>query len=182
MKDTLKRMLGISQAPAQADNKQEETVEMTTVATTEGAGLAVEMADPTAALTATVAALTAELADKDSKIAELTAVVAAAAEFQAAQAQAAALAKIAARTEKLAGAVGTEQAAVLQTALASLDDAAFDVAVNAMSSKLKVEAQSPAFTEVGVEGSADATKLAAEASGSRVMDYLKSIKHDTQSN
>lgn len=140
------------------------------------------------ALEATVSALTeqlngkvAELADKDSKIAELTALVEAATEFKAAQEKAAAEAKVAARTAKLAEVVGTEQATSLQAALATLDDAAFEVAVGAMSNKLNTEAKSAAFNEVGVEGSTDAVALAAETSGSRVMDYLKTIDHN-QSN
>jgi len=139
-------------------------------------------------LEATITALTeqlngnvAELAAKDSKIAELTAMVNAATEFKAAQEKAAAEAKVAARTAKLAEVVGTEQATSLQAALATLDDAAFDVAVGAMSNKLKTEATSAAFKEVGVEGSTDTVALAAETSGSRVMDYLKTIDHN-QSN
>lgn len=187
MKDALKRMLGISQAPAQAEQPNEGVVEMATDVTNQGADLGADLAQENATLKETVAALTTQLADtatvladKDAKIAELSGLVEAAHEFKAAQAKAAAEAKVAARTAKLAEVIGNEQASTLQVALASLDDAAFDVAVAAMSNKLKVEEANPAFKEVGVDGSADATKLAAETSGSRVMDYLKTIKHDNQ--
>ena len=187
MKDVLKRMFGKSPDPAQAETTQ-EGIETMAEAVTDVPSAHASLTDQVAALQATVTALTdqlnvkvAELADKDSKIAELTALVDAATEFKAAQAKAAAEAKVAVRTAKLAGVVGTEQATSLQAALASLDDAAFDVAVGAMSNKMKTEESSPAFKEVGVEGSTDAAKLAAETSGSRVMDYLKTIDHN-QSN
>lgn len=192
MKDVLKRMLGLSQAPAaEAETQHEGVVEMTTDVTTEAVASVVEGVDANAhaALEATVGSLTEQLAatvsalaERDAKIAELQAQVDAAVEFKAAQAKAAAEAKVAARTAALADLVGTEQASVLQVALASLDDAAFDVALAAMSSKVKVEEKSEAFKEVGVEGSTDATKLAAEANGSRVMDYLKTIATENQAN
>jgi len=167
--------------PAKAESTQ-EGIDTMADATNDNASLSAEHENQVAALQATVAALTeqlngkaAELADKDSKIAELTALVEAATEFKAAQEKAAAEAKVVARTAKLADVVGTEQAASLQAALASLDDAAFDVAVGAMSNKLKTEENSTAFKEVGVEGSADATKLAAEAYGGKTADYLQAI-------
>jgi septal ring factor EnvC (AmiA/AmiB activator) len=180
-------MFGKSPDAAQAETTQ-EGIETMADAVTEVPSASASLTDQVAALQATVTALTdqlngkvAELADKDSKIAELTALVNAATEFKAAQEKAAAEAKVAARTAKLAEVVGTEQATSLQAALATLDDAAFDVAVGAMSNKLNTEAKSAAFNEVGVEGSTDAVALATETSGSRVMDYLKTIDHN-QSN
>jgi len=181
-------MFGAKPDTAQAETTQ-EGIEPMADAVTEVASAGASLTDQVVALQATVTALTdqlngkvAELASKDSKIAELTALVDAATEFKAAQEKAAAEAKVVARTAKLAEVVGTEQATSLQAALASLDDAAFDVAVGAMSNKMKTEETSAAFKEVGVEGSTDAVKLVADASGSRVMDYLKTIKHDNQSN
>lgn len=186
MIDALKRLARIGQQePAKADN-QTEGVAVTTEAKNEGTGLAVEMADQVTALTATVTSLTeqvaanaAALAEKDATIAALTAQVEAAVEFKAAQEKAAAEAKIAARNSKLVEVVGTDAAAGLMAATASLDDTAFDAVVNAMSVKAKVEATAPAFKEVGVEGTADASKVSAEAgSGNRVMDYLKNVTHE----
>lgn len=191
MIDALKRKLGLSQAPApEAVNQNEGTVEMTDVtvatATAEVVDAAPALAD-FAALQTTVASLTEQLAanasalaEKDSKIAELSALVEAAVEFKAAQAQATAEAKVATRVAALAEVVGTEQATTLEAALASLDDGAFQVALSAMTTKLKVEASAPAFKEVGVEGTTDTTKLAAESNGSRVMDYLKTIAKENQ--
>ena len=128
-----------------------------------------------------VVSMTSLVAEKNARIAELEAIVAAATEFKAAQEKAAAEAKIAARNAALVDVVGTEQAASLQVALASLDDASFAVAVGALSNKMKVEEASPEFKEVGVEGTTDAAALAAEAQGNRVMDYLKVIAQENKS-
>ncbi len=179
MKDTLKRLFGQApEAPAQADNQTEEKVEMTK-GTNEGLGLAAEMTDTVAALTATVSALTEQLAAKVGEVAALTAQVEAAVEFKAAQAAAAAEAKAAARLAALVGAVGTEAASGLMAATASMEDTAFDAVLAAVSLKTVAESASPAFKEVGVEGNADASKLSAEAvSGNRVLDYLKTVKHE----
>jgi hypothetical protein len=175
-------MLGISQAPAQAES-QTEGVEMTDVTTDANAStVSPELAEQFAALQATVASMTEQLAinavamaDKDSKIAELSAQVEAAVEFKASQAKIAAEAKVAARAAKLAEFVGDEQAASLQAATASLDDAAFDAVASAMSLKFKVEAKSDAFKEVGAEGATDQTKLNAEVIGGKTADYLQAI-------
>lgn len=179
MKDTLKRLFGQApEAPAQADNQTEEKVEMTQ-ATNEATGFAVEMADTVAALTATVTSLTEQLAAKVDEVAALTAQVEAAVEFKAAQAAAAAEAKAATRLAALVGAVGTVAATGLMAATASMEDAAFDAVLAAVSLKTQAETAAPAFKEVGVEGNADATKLSAEAvSGNRVLDYLKTVKHE----
>lgn len=148
---------------------------MTTEVLNEGADLAANPAEQVASLTATNATLTEQLAATLAKNVELNALVDAATEFKAAQEKAAAEAKVAARTAALADAVGTEQAASLQAAIAGLDDTAFAAVVTAMTSKSKVEASTPAFKEVGVEGSTDQTKLAAEAYGGKTADYLLAI-------
>lgn len=179
MKDTLKRLFGQApEAPAQADNQIEEKVGMTQ-ATNDTAGLAVEMADTVAALTATVTSLTEQLAAKVGEVAALTAQVEAAVEFKAAQAAAAADAKAATRLAALVSAVGTVTATGLMAATASMEDTAFDAVLAAVSIKTVAESASPAFKEVGVEGNADTSKLSAEAvSGNRVLDYLKTVKHE----
>ena len=191
MKDILKRMLGQSQAePAKADNLNEGVVEMTDAvinqADAELASMqALDVAGMQAAiasLTADVAAKAAELASKDAKIAELSALVEAATEFKAAQEKAAAEAKMAARVETLAGLVGTESAASLQAATASMDDAAFGALTAALSMKQKVEADTPAFKEVGAEGSTDQTKLAAEVYGGKTGDYLQALIKENKLN
>jgi hypothetical protein len=180
LKSTLQRLFG--QTPNALTTNTLEGVDVTTQATTEGAGLAAEMADQVAALTATVTSLTEQLADnvtaiaaRDSKIAELTALVEAATEFKAAQEKAAAEAKVVARVTKLTEMVGTEQAASLQAATAALDDTAFDAVVSALSVKQKVEAANPAFKEVGAEGTTDQAKLTAEVIGGKTGDYLQAI-------
>ena len=135
-----------------------------------------------AALQTAVASLTEQLAAKDTQIAELSALVEAAAEYKAAQEQAVAEAKVAARSAKLTDVVGTEQAAGLLAATSMLDEASFEAVVTAMSFKMKAEASSPMFKEVGVEGQANTEKLVTEAKSNRVMDYLKSIAKENQAN
>jgi hypothetical protein len=159
---------------AQASIHQEEDVSMTDVTQASGAS-----ADVDAALKETVASLTAQLATANEKIATLTAQVEAAVEFKAAQEKAAAEARTALRKAKLEDVVGTEAAVGLLAATALMDDTAFEAVVAAVAFKATKEAATPAFKEVGVEGSADATKLAAEAQGSKVMDYLKVIANET---
>lgn len=182
MKDTLKRLFGQApEAPAQADTQTEEKVEMTT--TTDGElhvdAATIVAGNTVAALTATVTSLTEQLAAKVGEVAALTAQVEAAVEFKAAQAAAAAEAKAATRMAALVGAVGTVAATGLMAATASMEDAAFDAVLAAVSLKTQAETAAPAFKEVGVEGNADASKLSAEAvSGNRVLDYLKTVKHE----
>lgn len=171
MKDTLKRVLGMAPAPAQAEQKHED-VEMTTHVA-EGAQAHAEV--DVAALQGAVTSLTKELAAANAKVAELTALVAAATEFKAAQEKAAAEAKAAARSAALTEVVGTEQAANLLAATAAMDDNAFGAVVTALSFKSKAEANSPAFKEVGAEGSVDQSKLNAEAYGGKTADYLQAI-------
>lgn len=174
MKDTLKRVLGIpTDAPAQAETIKEKEVEMTDVTNADA------QADANVAgLQAAVASLTELLAEKDAKIAELSALVEAATEFKAAQEKAAAEAKTAARSAALVEVVGTEQAESLMTATASMDDAGFSALVAALHGKAKVEAESPAFKEVGAEGATDQSKLAAEARGGKTADYLQALIKD----
>lgn len=200
MKEVLKRIFGskqeaaqvvadavaevITTPDAQASNPDTEKVEMATEVTNEGAGLADVQAAAQAAsegFAATVASLTASLATAEAKIAELTAQVEAAVEFKAAQEKASAEAKVAARVAKLTAAVGDVQAAALHAATAALDDVAFEAVVSAVSAKATVELAAPAFKELGANGTTDATKLVADAQGSRVMDYLKTIAAETKS-
>jgi hypothetical protein len=167
---------------AQASNLETEKVDMATEVTNDGAALADVQAAAQAAsegFAATVASLTASLEAAQAKIAELTAQVEAAVEFKAAQEKAAAEAKVAARVAKLTEAVGEVQAAALNAATAALDDVAFEAVVTAVSAKATTEQASPAFKELGANGTTDATKLVADAQGSRVMDYLKTIAKET---
>lgn len=175
MKDTLKRMLGMSPSSAPEANNPVEEVNMTTEVTQADADLAQMQALDVAGMRDAIASLTADVAAKDAKIAELSAIVEAAKEFEAAQVKAAAEAKTAARVAALVAVVGTEQAASLQAATASMDDAAFDTVVGAISATRKVESAMPAFKEVGVEGSTDQTKLAAEVTGNATLNYLQTL-------
>src|SRR5438874_5791875 len=151
MKDTLKRMLGITPAPAQAEQPKEDV----TMEVTEASGDVVQAVAeaPTvdvAELQASLAASVAALAEANSKIAELTADVAAAVEFNAARAKAAADAALAVRKEKIVAAVGTEKADALMTATASMDDGAFDAVMSAVATTQVAEANAALFKEVGI--------------------------------
>lgn len=162
-------------ADAQASNPQEDVV-MTDVTQSSGA----PSAEVDVALKDVVASLTEQLTAANQKIAELTAVVDAAAEFNAAQAKLAADAKAAARMAKLVDVVGTDAAANLMAVTASMEDSAFEAVVAAMSLKASKEATDPAFKEVGVEGAADPVKLAQEAQGNRMVDYLRTVVKETK--
>jgi len=167
-------MLGISQAPAHAENQNEE-VKMDVTQVGSALALAEALAQDVEGLKATVTSLTALVESKDAQIAELNAVVAAAVEFKAAQEKAAAEAKAAARNAALTEVVGTEQAASLLAATAAMDDVAFGAVVDALNFKSKAEASSAAFTEVGAEGATDQAKLDAEVAGGKTADYLQAI-------
>lgn len=162
----------VSETPAasQADQLKELQMDVT-----QNSGATASAEVDVAALQSTVAALTSQLASAHTEIAMLTALVAEAAEFKAAKEKAEAEAKVAARTAKLVDVVGTEAAAGLQAATASLDDTAFDAVVSAMKSSAAKEATAPAFTEQGVEAKADASKVAEQAQTNGVLEYLKSM-------
>ncbi len=166
MIDALKRKLGITPAPAQAVvTEKEEVMDVKETGTAAQA-----TAESVASLSASVASLTADLATANSQISEMTSVIA---EFVKADAKSAADAlavKLDARKTKIVAAVGTEKADALQAALATMTDGAFDAVMLAMSATVKTEATTALFTEVGVDATADTTKLAAESNP--VMDYL----------
>lgn len=184
MKDTLKRMLGISQAPAQAETLIEGVVEMTDAVIIEGtiAADSIDKMADASGLQDTVNSLAEQLTAANEKIAELSALVEAAVEFKAAQELAAAEAKVSARVEALIAIVGTEQAASLHAATAALDDNAFAAMTAAMTFKQNAEAATPAFKEVGAEGSTDQAKLAAEVYGGKTGDYLQNLIATNQLN
>lgn len=168
MIDALKRKLGITPAPAQAETVKEE-VTMDVKDDSVVAPAAAETVD-VVELQASLVSATAELADAKTKIAELTTLVEAAADFHAEQAKAALEAKLDARKAKVAAAVGSDKADALMAATASMEDGAFDAVMAAMATTQNSEAETPLFKEVGVEASADPTKLASNAT----MDYLVS--------
>jgi hypothetical protein len=169
--DALKRKLGITPALPQAETvKEVETME-----DKDNGGAALASADTNAGvdvagLQASLASLTAELAGANDKIAELTAFAEAATEFQAAQAKAALDAKTAVRKLAVVEAVGTVKADALMAATASLEDGAFNAVMAAMKTTTDTEAETALFKEVGVDATADTSKLAADSNP--VMDYL----------
>lgn len=167
MKDALKRaaqLLGLAQAPAQAEvDKQDVTAE--SGATGEGLeffdadGKLVATSDTQAALTAALA----ELGEVRASLAEVTAALSAVHEAKE-LAEANALAtKLAARKEKVVAALGTDRADAFMAATLAMPDAQFDTVMAAMAVTSAGEAASPAFTEKGVETSANVEALVAEA-------------------
>lgn len=172
MKDTLKRMLGITQAPPASAEELPKDVTMNV--TDEATGLAAPDAGTVdvAGLEATVAALTSQLAEANNRNAELTELVAQATEFQASLVKQAAEAKTASRLASLVTVMGDAQAATMNASLASLSDEAFNGVLASLGAKSVAEASTPLFTEVGVDGEVDDKKLADETKGSGVMDYL----------
>lgn len=171
MKDTFKRLFG-GQPSAQAEITQED-VNMS-VDVTPNAVSADASQETVVQLSAALEAVTSKLATAEAKIAELTSLVDAATEFKAHAEKQAAELKAKARKEKLEAAVGTAKAGAMLTATASLDDAAFDSIVAAMTTTLTVESNTPAFKEVGVEGEASKAGLDALAQSTKnVLDYLK---------
>jgi hypothetical protein len=111
----------------------------------------------------------ASLAEVSAKLeaahAELAAIAAEKAELVAT----AAAAKLAARKEKIVAAIGTEKADALMVATGSLDDAAFEAVVSAMTGSMDAEAKSSLFTEVGVTAEADAAKVVEESAEMRIL-------------
>lgn len=169
MIDALKRKLGITPALPQAETAK-ENVTMDVKDDGVVAPATAETVD-VVELQASLASKTAELTAATGKIAELTALVEAAADFHAAQTKAALEAKLDARKAKVIATVGTEKAEALTAATASMEDGAFDAVMAAMATTATAEAATPLFKEVGVEASADTTKL---VTGNATMDYLVS--------
>lgn len=67
--------------------------------------------------------------------------------------------QLSARKEKIVAAVGTDKADALLTAVDGLADEQFEAIVGAMAMSVDKEAQSPMFTEAGVTGEVDLTKV-----------------------
>ncbi len=162
MKSTLQRILGMTPIPAKAETVKE--VDMVTAVKADAAELTT--------LQASFESLTAQFAESQNKVAELTTALSAFAEQKAAADALVHAAKMASRKEKVVLAVGTVKADSLMAAMAEMSDATFDAVTAAMTTTATAEAQSPLFKEVGVDGSADPAKLAAEAENG-VMQYLK---------
>lgn len=128
--------------------------------------------------------------DADAKIVELEAALAAAAVNQAklqafadaAEAEKARLAaeaaqkRLDARKAKIVAAVGTTKADALYLSTQSLPDADFESIVGALGTSAEVEGQSRMFTEAGVTGETDQSKVTAAPSG--VMAIL--LQENTQ--
>ncbi len=166
MIDALKRKLGYSQAPAEADTNKEEV----TMSVTEASKDQAEMAS----LQESVTNLTAQLSTALSKVAELASVIETSKQLQAEKEAAALEAKLADRKLKVSEAVGTASADSVMTALAGLDDSSFATVLSAMTVTAKKESETKMFTETGVDGKTDVVKATAEAESNPVMDYLKS--------
>lgn len=80
------------------------------------------------------------------------------------------------RKSKLEAAVGTDKAPALLESLKTLDDAAFDSVVGAMSASFAAEANSAAFKEVGVAAEAP-KKASATDEESAEMKLIKARKN-----
>lgn len=171
MKDTLKRMLGLSPDTAKAEDTEKD-VTMDALDTGAVTPAADANAVDVAALQASLATAVSELADAQTKIAELSGLVAAATEFAAAKDKAALEAKLSARKAKVTAALGTAKADAFMAATASMEDTAFDAVMSAMATTAATEADTALFKDVGVDAEVDQTKVSAETNG--VMDYLTS--------
>jgi DNA repair exonuclease SbcCD ATPase subunit len=119
------------------------------------ADAAAQLQEVSTALETAVAAV----AEADAKAAGLQAQLEAVnAEKIAAEAEAAAK-RLTARKEKIEAAVGTSKSDALMAATESLDDAAFDAVVSALSLSVDAEGKTGMFKEVGVAAEADAAKV-----------------------
>ena len=108
-------------------------------------------------------ALTLAFAEANSEVTRLTALVAAEAQAKV-DAQAEQLAtKMTARKELIVKAVGTDRADALFTATEVMSDTSFSTLMSAMSTASVAEAKTELFTEVGVDGPADVSKVVADA-------------------
>ena len=171
LKDTLKRMLGMTSAAAPVADTQKEEVTMDNNEDT-SPELAAVLAQDVAGLQATIASLTVSLATANAEVAELKDLVAQATAFQENQLKLAAEAKSASRLSQLTSVLGDAEAATLNASLASLSDEAFSGVVHSLGVKSKAEAATPLFNEVGVDGEVDSTKLADDVKSNGVMHIL----------
>lgn len=172
MKDTLKRMLGLIPAPAEAETVKEDVKMEVTEATVAALVADTSVAD-LASMTASFNAVTELFAASQVQVTELTAALAG---FTASKDAADALAlatKLDARKALVVAAVGTEKADAFMSATSAMADTTFDAVMAAMSTSSKVEAATLAFQEVGIDAEADMALVAAEAESNPTMDYLK---------
>jgi len=145
---------------------QKEEVEMIKTPEQEVSAKELEVTQVASTLSDALAAATELNTSQAAALAELTA------KFEAAQAALAAIeadkaemvakaveAKLATRKEKVVEMIGTERADALMTATASMEDAAFDAVLVAMSVATEKEADSVMFKEVGASGGVDASKV-----------------------
>ncbi len=174
MKDALKRILGISPAPAQAETQKKEDVVMDGQGTGAATDAVVDTNADMASLTASFATLTAQFNAQAEKVAELEKALADAATFKATAEADKAAATLAARKVKVVAAIGDEKATALMDVLGTMTDPAFDAVMTAMSAAQVKEAETPAFQEVGVDGKADLAKVEADVESNPTMDYLLS--------
>lgn len=149
----------VEQPTAKADIEKEvvnmtQATEQPIAAEDKSADLVAQLASQTSALTE----LQASFAELNNKYTEAAAKLA---EVEAAKASLvadAAAAKLAARKEKLEMVVGDVKAAALLTTLEGLDDSAFSLVVESMTTTLNAEAQSPLFVQSGVTAEAAEVK------------------------
>ncbi len=184
MKDALKRAaaaLGFTSAPTVAlEAVTPPTDALTTVDTlavdvvvTGGDELAATLADFETKLAeqgaafaeqgTALATVLSQLAESQAALAEVTAALTAVHEAKELAEANALAAKLTARKEKILAALGTERADAFMAATEAMPDAQFDTVMAAMAVTSAGEASSPAFTETGVEASANVDALVAEA-------------------
>jgi hypothetical protein len=165
----IKAVTGKESAPEVEAKAAEATETLTVVLDT--TAVETELSQMRTELDGVVAGLSAELATAVAALTDMTA------NFEAAQAALNALtaekaemvvkaeaAKFTARKEKVVLAIGTEKADGLMLATQGLDDVAFEAVVSALAGSVDAEAETSLFKEVGVQASADTTKIVAESS------------------
>lgn len=179
MKSALKKFFNT----ASADNKEGAE----TMATKEGQ---TEMAaeNKTAELQALLESATTTLSATQSKLSEMTALYESAKSslkgFEDANAALVAEAnqkRLDARRAKVEASVGTSKAPALLAATESLDDAAFEAIVSAMSTNLDAEASTESFKEVGSSAPEDKTLYVPVKEGEETLE-AKNLKAKYQSN
>jgi len=167
MLDAIKKKLGFTSPTVEAAVETIEelalVVDETTIATelsVMGSPLDTALTALTGDLATAVASLAAMTINFEVAQAALNALTAEKAEL-AVKAQAA---KFTARKEKVVMAIGTsEKSEALMLATQGLDDVAFAAVVDALAGSVDAEAKTGLFTEVGVAGSPDATKIVVES-------------------
>ena len=135
--------------------------------------MAVDTTQVDTTLQASFDALTLAFAEATAEVTRLTAVIAEAEQAKATAATAALATKMDARKELIVKAVGTERADALFSATEAMPDTAFAAVMSAMSMTSAVEAKTELFTEVGVSGTADVSKVEADAASNPTMALLQ---------